>query len=186
MLEEIVPRQPPGGGSRPVPIGSRFIGVSLQPAIPQRVAPQQSPLPLHQSPTIVAQSRSGEATKCAAQPHCEDAVRPRLHARVSQHTGQFRMSLALVQRLVASRRAHRLRRQWECHLYFARPVTFLSCADMRSTQHPRGRVSGARAGHSSGTTGCKGGSTGAPLPQHPGRPMVADDAGRRGRSRHLD
>jgi hypothetical protein len=31
------------------PIGSRFIGVSLQPAIPRRVAPQQSPLPLHQS-----------------------------------------------------------------------------------------------------------------------------------------
>jgi hypothetical protein len=28
-----------------------------QPAIPRRVAPQQSPLPLHQSPTIVAQSR---------------------------------------------------------------------------------------------------------------------------------
>ena len=32
------------------------IGVSLQPAIPRRVAPQQSPLPLHQSPTILTQS----------------------------------------------------------------------------------------------------------------------------------
>ena len=31
------------------------IGVSLQPAIPRRVAPQQSPFPLHQSPTILAQ-----------------------------------------------------------------------------------------------------------------------------------
>src|ERR1700747_3908147 len=31
------------------------IGVSLQPAIPRRVAPQQSPLALHQSPTIVPQ-----------------------------------------------------------------------------------------------------------------------------------
>src|ERR1700745_4311357 len=35
------------------------IGVSLQPAIPRRVACQQSPLPLHQSPTIVAQSQCG-------------------------------------------------------------------------------------------------------------------------------
>ena len=48
------------------PIGSRSIGVSLQPAIPRRVAPQQSPLPLHRSPRIVTQSRSGEAIKCAA------------------------------------------------------------------------------------------------------------------------
>src|SRR5271169_2685939 len=81
MLQEIVARQSPNGGSRPVPIGSRFIGVSLQPAIPRRVAPQQSPLPLHQSPTILAQSQSGEAIKCAAQPHCKDAaqaVAPRL------------------------------------------------------------------------------------------------------------
>jgi hypothetical protein len=53
-------------GSRPVPIGYRRIGVSLQPTIPRRVAPQQSPLPLHQSPAIVTQSRSGEAIKCAA------------------------------------------------------------------------------------------------------------------------
>jgi hypothetical protein len=56
MLEEMVAEQPPSGGSRPVAIGSRSIGVSLQPAIPRRVAPQQSPLPLHQSPTIVTQS----------------------------------------------------------------------------------------------------------------------------------
>src|SRR5256885_11440850 len=62
---EIVAWQPPDAGSRPVPIGSRFIGVSLQPAIPRRVAPQQSPLPLHQSPRILAQSQSGEAIKCA-------------------------------------------------------------------------------------------------------------------------
>jgi hypothetical protein len=45
------------GGSRPVPIGSRSIGVSLRPAIPRRVAPQQSPPPLHRSPTIVAHPR---------------------------------------------------------------------------------------------------------------------------------
>jgi hypothetical protein len=74
MLEEIAAWQPPNARSRLLPIGSRSIGVSLQPAIPRRVAPQQSPLPLHQSPTIVAQTRSGEAIKCVAQHHCRDAV----------------------------------------------------------------------------------------------------------------
>ena len=59
MLAVMLAWQPPSAGSRPVPIGSRSIGVSLQPAIPRRVAPQQSPLPLHQSPTIVAQSQCG-------------------------------------------------------------------------------------------------------------------------------
>src|SRR5271166_1467328 len=90
-------------GSRPLPIGSRSIGVSLQPAIPRRVAPQQSPLPLHQSPTIVTQSRSGEAIKCAARlslPGCSPG------------------------------RARRARRQQGCHFYFAQRVTFLPCADM--------------------------------------------------------
>src|SRR5271165_6016198 len=89
-------------GSRPLPIGSRSIGVSLQPAIPRRVAPQQSPLPLHQSPTIVTQSRSGEAIKCAARlslPGCSPG------------------------------RARRARRQQGCHFYFAQRVTFLPCAD---------------------------------------------------------
>ena len=109
MLEEMVARQPPSAGSRPVAIGSRSIAVSLQPAIPRRVAPQQSPLPLHRSPTIVAQSRSGEAVKCAAQPHCKDAVQ------------RFAVT-------ALSRRAHPP--PMGCHLYFARRVTFLSCADI--------------------------------------------------------
>ncbi len=75
---EMVAWQPPGAGSRPVSIGSRFIGVSLQPAIPRRVAPQQSLLPLHQSPTILAQSQSAEAIKCAAQlpQGCSSGRRP--------------------------------------------------------------------------------------------------------------
>ena len=50
MFAEMMAWQSQGAGSRPVPIASRFIGVSLQPAIPRQVAPQQSPLPLHQSP----------------------------------------------------------------------------------------------------------------------------------------
>jgi hypothetical protein len=78
MVEEIAAWQPPNTGSRPLPIGSRSIGVSLQPAIPRRVAPQQSPLPLHRSPMTVAQSRSGEAIKSAAQPHCKEATTQRL------------------------------------------------------------------------------------------------------------
>ena len=60
---EIVAWQPPDAGSRPVPIGSRFIGVSLQPAIPRRVAPQQSPLPLHQSRTILKEKSRFEKEK---------------------------------------------------------------------------------------------------------------------------
>ena len=100
---KMVAWQPPGGGSRPVPIGSQSIGVSLQPAIPRRVAPQQSPLPLHQSPTIVAQSDPARQSNCAAQLPCGDAVQ-----------------IAL---LVPCRRTR------GCHLYFARRVTFLSCAD---------------------------------------------------------
>ena len=41
MLAKMVAWQPPSAASQPVPIGSRFIRVSLQPAIPRRVAPQQ-------------------------------------------------------------------------------------------------------------------------------------------------
>jgi hypothetical protein len=63
--------------------------------------------------TILAQSRSGEAIKCAAQPPRKDAVQ------------------ALASRLVMRPcRARRVRRQPECHLYFARRVSFLSCADI--------------------------------------------------------
>jgi hypothetical protein len=46
-------REPVRSDRRPV-----SIGVSLQPAIPRRVAPQQRPLPLHQPPTILADARS--------------------------------------------------------------------------------------------------------------------------------
>src|SRR5271168_3348108 len=106
MLQEIVARQSPNGGSRLVPIGSRFIGVSLQPAIPRRVAPQQSPLPLHQSPTIIAQFQSSEPIKL----RCSTSLRG-----------------------CRQTRAPRALANGVCHLYFARPVTFLSCADMRKS-----------------------------------------------------
>ena len=109
MLEETGTWQPPSGGSRPVPIGSRSIGVSLQPAIPRRVAPQQSPLPLHRSPTIVAHSRS------------------------SQPGNQMRCSTSLRGRTTG--RARPAGYQQECHLYFARRVSFLSCADKLESKY---------------------------------------------------
>jgi hypothetical protein len=52
-------------------------------------------------------SKGREAIKCAAQPHCKDGARPL--ARVGFDAG-----------------ARRVRRQKECHLYFARRVSSLS------------------------------------------------------------
>jgi hypothetical protein len=59
---EPAPEPPPNSGNRPTATGSRSIGVSLQPAIPRRVAPQQSPLPLHRS--------------AASYPHSDAAIQP--------------------------------------------------------------------------------------------------------------
>jgi hypothetical protein len=47
MLDEMVARQPPSGGEPASLDRLPSIGVSLQRAIPRRVASQQSPLPLH-------------------------------------------------------------------------------------------------------------------------------------------
>src|ERR1700751_6003125 len=94
--------QPSRGGSRPVPIGSRSIGVSLQPAIPRRVAPQQSPLPLHQSPTIV----------------------PQTPLRRGNQKARLNLTARIQSRAPASCPSPR-----GCHLYFAHSVSFLSCAD---------------------------------------------------------
>jgi hypothetical protein len=80
------------------------IGVSLQPAIPRRVAPQQSPLPLHQSPTIV----------------------PQIPVRRGNQNARLNLTARLQSRSPSSCPSPR-----GCHLYFARRVTFLSCADMR-------------------------------------------------------
>jgi hypothetical protein len=81
--------QPPSGGSRPVPIGSRFIGVSLQPAIPRRVAPQQSPLPLHRSPTIVVNPDPARQSNVLLNLTARMQSRPRLHGWVRQPFGQI-------------------------------------------------------------------------------------------------
>jgi len=91
-------------GADPFPIGSRSIAVSLQPAIPRRVAPPAEPASALPVPTI-SSSIPIPARQSNALPQlpCRDAVQ------------------------VAPPRA---RRERECHLYFARRVTFLSCADI--------------------------------------------------------
>jgi hypothetical protein len=78
------------------------IGVSLQPAIPRRVAPQQSPLPLHQSPTIV----------------------PQIPVRRGNQIARLNLTAGIQSRSPSSCPSPR-----GCHLYIARRVTFLSCAD---------------------------------------------------------
>jgi hypothetical protein len=102
-LAEVVARHAPSGGSRPVPISSQPIGVSLQPAIPRRVAPQHSPLPLHQSPTIV----------------------PQIPVRRGNQIARLNLTAGIQSRSPSSCPSPR-----GCHLYFARRVTFLSCADI--------------------------------------------------------
>jgi hypothetical protein len=82
--------------------------VSLQPAIPRRVAPQQSPLPLHQSPRILANPNPARQSNA-----------------LLNSAMQFRPS----PRPWLWRCARRVHRQRECHLYFARLVSSLSCAD---------------------------------------------------------
>src|SRR6202048_4309975 len=59
------------------------IGVSLQPAIPRRVAPQQSPLPLHHSPTIIPQIPVRRGNQIARLTHCRDTVQVTLLAPVT-------------------------------------------------------------------------------------------------------
>src|ERR1700724_4883731 len=83
------------------------IGVSLQPAIPRRVAPQQSPLPLHQSPTIV----------------------PQIPVRRGNQNARLNLTAGIQSRSPSSCPS-----PTGCHLYFARRVTFLSCADRATTQ----------------------------------------------------
>ena len=108
MPAEIVASQPPSrepAGSDRLPVHrsespTGYSSAGCSPAEPASASPVSD---------IVAQSRSGEAIKCAAQPHC--AVQ------------------ALAPRLVMAPEPGRVRRRQECHLYFARRVSFLSCAD---------------------------------------------------------
>src|ERR1700730_11912333 len=103
MLEEMMAWQPPSGGGPPRPLRSPALPPGAPPAHSSPgVLPPDAPASASPVTDIVVQSRSSAAIKRAAQLPCRDAVQ------------------------VAPPRA---RRERECHLYFARRVTFLSCAD---------------------------------------------------------
>jgi hypothetical protein len=89
--------QPPSAGSRPVPIGSRFIGVSL-----------------HSS------AGCSPAEPASASPVTDNSS-PNPIQRANQ--------IALLNSTAGCRQTRAPRPNGECHLYFARRVTFLSCAD---------------------------------------------------------
>jgi hypothetical protein len=123
MLAEMVAWQPPRAGSRPVPIGSQSIGVSLQPAIPRRVAPQQSP-----SASPVTDNTSSIPIRRGNQMRCSTS----LQGCSSGPCPAFGWGARA-----------RVRRQRECHLYFARRVSFYlaylaptasACASLSVTQ----------------------------------------------------
>jgi len=132
--------QSPSGGSRPVPIGSLSIGVSLQPAIPRRVAPQQSPSPLHRSPILITHLRFRRSIRCAARPSTA-----RTQTSLRSHWPMTNIGSMPMQSAPHGP---------GCHFYFARQVTFLSCADnaasTRGTEHATSRKQ--EAGNMQGTT----------------------------------
>ncbi|HEX3471401.1 MAG TPA: hypothetical protein VHT28_09470 [Silvibacterium sp.] len=80
------------------------------------------------------------------------------HLTTSDPIAEFRAWLARRARVARLRNAlppdstpqwHR--RQWECHLYFARLVTFLSCADSATARNaPSGKSSGSSNGRQQG------------------------------------
>jgi hypothetical protein len=91
------------------------IGVSLQPAIPRRVAPQQSPLPLHQSPPIL----------------------PQIPVRRRNQIARLNLTAG-----IQSRSPFSCPSPTGCHLYLARRVPFLSCADIqRARMRQKDRIS---------------------------------------------
>ena len=116
MLASQPPSREPAGSDRlPVHRSESPTGYSSAGCSPAEPA---SALPVTDHCSSIS---SREGIKCAAQPHCKDAARPRPH-------------LALM-----PCRARCIRRQRQCHLYFARPVSFLSCADMHLKDSHRDR-----------------------------------------------
>jgi hypothetical protein len=87
-------------------------------AIPRRVAPQQSLLPLDRPPAIVADARS-----------CPKLNAPRMQPRPQSpmHATSSCRSASLALAVMRARAGPSCQRV--CHLYFARRLTFVSCAD---------------------------------------------------------
>src|SRR6516225_4439843 len=130
MLAEIVARQPPSGGSRPVSIGSRSIGVSLQPANSSAGCSPAEPA----SASPVTDNSSSIPIRRGNQMRCSTSLQGCSQSSVTclgePTYGSIRMSFALAQRLVVMPSPLIVSAEPECHLYFARRVTFLSCADI--------------------------------------------------------
>ena len=141
MLAEIVARQPPSGGSRPVSIGSRSIGVSLQPANSSAGCSPAEPA----SASPVTDNSSSIPIRRGNQMRCSTSLQGCSQSSVTclgePTYGSIRMSFALAQRLVVMPSPLIVSAEPECHLYFARRVTFLSCADNWRRRRPNGRIS---------------------------------------------
>jgi len=135
MLAEIVARQPPSGGSRPVSIGSRSIGVSLQPANSSAGCSPAEPA----SASPVTDNSSSIPIRRGNQMRCSTSLQGCSQSSVTclgePTYGSIRMSFALAQRLVVMPSPLIVSAEPECHLYFARRVTFLSCADTACKRH---------------------------------------------------
>ena len=134
MLAEIVARQPPSAGSRPVSIGSRSIGVSLQPANSSAGCSPAEPA----SASPVTDNSSSIPIRRGNQMRCSTSLQGCSQSSVTclgePTYGSIRMSFALAQRLVVMPSPLIVSAEPECHLYFARRVTFLSCADTQLAQ----------------------------------------------------
>jgi len=135
MLAEIVARQPPSGGSRPVSIGSRSIGVSLQPANSSAGCSPAEPA----SASPVTDNSSSIPIRRGNQMRCSTSLQGCSQSSVTclgePTYGSIRMSFALAQRLVVMPSPLIVSAEPECHLYFARRVTFLYGADIQCKRH---------------------------------------------------
>ena len=129
MLAEIVARQPPSAGSRPVSIGSRSIGVSLQPANSSAGCSPAEPA----SASPVTDNSSSIPIRRGNQMRCSTSLQGCSQASVTCLSEPTYGSIPDIARPRPAFGCEPSRssspRQCECHLYFARPVTFLSCAD---------------------------------------------------------
>src|SRR5436305_10053735 len=84
-------------------------------------------LPVHRSESPTGYSSAG----CSpAEPASASPVTENTSSIPIRRGNQMRCSSRRRPALGCGARARRIRRQPECHLYFARPVSFLSCADM--------------------------------------------------------
>src|SRR5205823_7563484 len=85
-------------------------------------------LPVHRSESPTGYS---SAVCSPAEPASASPVTENTSSIPIRRGNQMRCSSRRRPALGCGARARRIRRQPECHLYFARPVSFLSCADIK-------------------------------------------------------